>query len=95
MLAPLMGVEAGKIYYVNPSLIQFISPGPDLREEAPDGSPWPSCYVTFSDENTIHAKGTAAMILQSWFGRPGNAEPEQNRVIVPPAYVRVPKGKIQ
>jgi hypothetical protein len=92
MLAPLMGVEPGKIYYVNPSQIEYIAPADNLEETAPDGNPWPSCLVHFVS-GTIHAKGTAAMILRSWFGDPANREPESN-LVVPAAYVRA-KGRIQ
>lgn len=77
MLAPLIGVD-GQIHYVNPSLIRHMNEGVTLEEKGPDGNPWPTSWVIFDYEDTIHAKGTPAMILSSWFG-----PPQESKIVVP------------
>ena len=92
MLAPLIGV-GGKVHYVNPSLIRYMTPGDPLvgEELAPDGNPWPTTFVHFGEGDAIHAKGTAPMILQSWFGPPEN---RQSNIVVPTLVAKRPAGRM-
>lgn len=90
MFAPVLNVE-GVPTYVNPQRITHIEDSKEpLSEEAfglaPDGKPWPCCTLHFGPEDWLTVRGTAAMVLGSWFGRPAN---DPQRIVVPPAGARI------
>lgn len=90
MFAPVLNVE-GVPTYVNPQLIQYIEDAKNALDvetwgTAPDGNAWPICTLWFGPDHYLTVRGTAAMVLSSWFGRPAN---DPQRIVVPPAGARI------